>query len=68
MKTLIRTVMLLTAVATSPALAQAPHSFKQNTNVQASDVVYSTTGQYRGQDPDANVRFELRRETPPSGE
>lgn len=63
MKTLVSALLLAGIVAT-PALAQSP---KINKHAQASTTVV-VDGQYRGQDPDANVRFDLRREWPGSGE
>lgn len=56
MKTLIVLAALATAIA-SPALARPAH--QQNDNSAS----VTTGSQYLGSDPDANVRFDLSRES-----
>ena len=60
MKTLVIFAALATAIA-SPALARPAH---QNDN----SVSVTTGNQYLGADPDANVRFDLQRESGSHGD
>jgi hypothetical protein len=55
MKTLILFAALATAIA-SPALARPAHQSDNGASV-------TTGSQYLGSDPDANVRFDLSRES-----
>jgi hypothetical protein len=55
MKTLIVLAALATAIA-SPALARPAHQNDNSASV-------TTGSQYLGSDPDANVRFDLSRES-----
>jgi hypothetical protein len=61
---IIKIVVALGVLIASPAFAQPSlHAVSRSTNhaAVASDVV-SVGGEYIGQDPDANVRNELRRD------
>jgi hypothetical protein len=59
MKTLIVLAALATAIA-SPALARPAHHTDRAPHTENS---VTTGNQYLGSDPDANVRFDLERES-----
>jgi hypothetical protein len=61
----ILTAVALSALIVSPALAASPRDHVRGQApvvANPTDNVY-LDGEYRGADPDANVRYELRRDT-----
>jgi hypothetical protein len=62
----ILTAVALSALIASPALAASPrHHVRDNAPVAVTDPSNNVylDGEYRGADPDANIRYELRRDT-----